>query len=301
MKQQLLTGTLVLVLVTLFSLPAFTEVSLSGNTQITTVILPTAQYTADRFESLLNPGNIMGLHDISLKFDFTAKVSAETDHGAFDFWFRVEPIGLPGLLVSLFSGSSADPGQLMALTETLKSANYNLSGLTVQRAAINWFVTDSVTLSAGRQDLFTGYGYGWNPMNLAGITQKNPFDPGAELSGTDSVSLSLNIGNLFTLNASGIYSPNDFETGVDYNDLKGFAALTASLPKIEITIDGLYDFSKEEDSRVPAAGAGFMADIWGIGIYGEAALLKGSKIQYPDTAGNLISKKSIQFNGLAGF
>ncbi|RKX83993.1 MAG: hypothetical protein DRP57_06770 [Spirochaetes bacterium] len=167
MKHQLLSVTFVLILLSFLNLTAFAETSFSGNTQVTTTIYPTKDYTSDRFESLLNPDNVMDLHDVSLNLSFTAKISAEGDNGAFDFWFAVEPAGLQELL-NIISSASGSPTQAALLTDALKAYFTNIYGLNIQRADISFFISDSFSLTAGRQDLFTGYGYGWDPMNLAG-------------------------------------------------------------------------------------------------------------------------------------
>jgi len=313
MKHQLLSVTFVLILLSCLNLTAFAETSFSGNTQVTTTIYPTKDYTSDRFESLLNPDNMMDLHDVSLNLSFTAKISAEGDNGAFDFWFAVEPAGLPELL-NIISSASGNPAQAALLKDALKAYSPDIYGLNLQRADISLFISDSFSLTAGRQDLFTGYGYGWDPMNLAS-KEKNPFDPKAELIGTNAVSFTYNAGNLLALRIAGIYDPQNFKTGIDYNDLKAFAELTVSFPAVEVKIDGLYYSLKDEDSSVPAevattasgsitsvpaAGAGLMADIGGLGIYMEGALLKRSRALYPDASGNLITRNAIQYNGLAG-
>ncbi len=298
MKQISIKLTFLVLFMAAFIEPGIPQTSVSGNTEFTTTILPAAEYTGDRFSGVLNPGNMMDLHDISLAVDFTAKISEENDHGVFDFWFSIEPLRIPNLLLSITAGN---PEENSALAGVLKYSDYNFSAFKILKASINWYINDSLTATAGRQYLFSGYGYGWNPISFTGAS-KNPFNPKAGLIGVDAVTLEFNGGNTITAGASGIYRPENYAAGIDYKDIQGFAELTFSFPLIEITIDGLYNYVPEGtvNSFVPSAGTGFMLDTGGIGIYGEGALLEGSRIKYPDAYGNLTLKTSIQFNALAG-
>ena len=298
---------------------AFSEVTFSGNAGISAmVILPEGGYSEDRFEEALNPNNIMGLHDIMPGADFNIKLSSEGEIGALDMWLTIKPFNFPDW--ELFSSVEGTEPGLYAYAGMLESGNRGIAGINIERASISLYPTDYLSVTVGRQDLFTGYGYAWNPMNLAG-KRKDIFAPKAELAGTDSVTFSLNAGNIVSLNISGIYEAGDSGSlggssgastsaaGIDFRDTGAFAEFTFYFPSVEFSVDGIYYFSKAIDSLLggssgssgtsfyTGAGAGFMADIMGIGIYGEGALLNAGRSSLLATS----SEGSPVFNGLGGF
>lgn len=237
-----------LVLTLLAAAPAAAELSFSGEAVLGATALPAWHYDSARFDSPVNPDNIGGLHDVSLDYGLDARLAGGEEKT--DFRFRL--IFLPG-----------GPPQIL-------------------RAHIGWRVGESLWLRLGRQSLLTGYGYGWNPMDFANPL-KDPADPRQELAGVDAFSLLLAPGPLLTFRLAAVYRPEDFAAGGDWQDLQGTAELTVALPAFELKLTGFYDYdgSEGEDAYVPAAGAGLMLDVAGLGVYGEAAALKGSRVFSP--------------------
>ncbi|GEM_PF-2376678 len=319
---------------------AFSEMTFSGNAGISAmIILPEGGYSENRFEGALNPNNIMGLHDIMPGTDLNIKLSSEGETGALDMWLTIKPFNFPDW--ELFSSAEGTEPGLYAYAGMLESGNSGITGINIKRASISLYPADYLSVTIGRQDLFTGYGYAWNPMNFAG-KRKDIFDPQAELAGTDSVTFSLNAGNIVSLNISGIYEAGGSGSGasgggtsgsessvgatsgtgtsaagIDLHDMGAFAGFTFYFPSVEFSVDGIYYFSKAIESLLGSssgsssgtssgssgtsfytgAGAGFMADIMGIGIYGEGAILNASRSSLLATS----SKGNPVFNGLGGF
>ncbi len=305
---------LVLFMVVLLSVvPCFSDVVVSGDTSVSVTILPVTDYSSDRFDSLLNPNNMMELHDVSFSPRFVGKISASggspVDAGigeyGFDFWFLVEPIGIPGLLMAITAG---DTSMSSSVSEVLKYSDYEFYGLKLLRADINWSVGDLFNITIGRQPIFVGYGYGWSPMNFVG-SLKTPFDFGRIERGIDALTLEYNAGNILTADISALYRPYDYATGIDYGAIEGFAKLVFSLPYVEFSFDGLYVYDSDSSAtttgtrgatQIPAVGGGFMLDLSGIGVYGEVALFERSRREYPDGSGNLEVKSGVQLDGLLG-
>ena len=262
----------VLLLFVLLGGTAGAEISLSGEAGAGLTVYPSFPYTSDRFESPVNLGNISGIHDVALDTDVTFRLEAGREAGTFTLWLDVNPYKMSQLLLS---AAPTDP-----LAETLLLSDP--AALSVLRANIAWYIGQSFVLRLGRQSMFTGYGYGWNPMDFAN-TAKDPFDPEAELQGVDALSLQFYLGNIFSLKLAGIFRTGESIVWADYKDLQVDAELTASLPLLELKLSGYYDHddTSGEDAFVPALGAGFMLDVAGVGIYGEGGLLWGGRTPVP--------------------
>lgn len=202
----------------------------------------------------------------------TFRLEAGREAGTFTLWLAVNPYQMSRLLLS---SASTEP---FAGTLLLSDP----AALSVLRANIAWYIGQSFILRLGRQSMFTGYGYGWNPMDFAN-TAKDPFDPEAELRGVDALSLQFYLGNSFSLKLAGIFRSGESIAQADYEDLQVDAELTASFPLPELKLSGYYDHDETsgEDAFVPALGAGFMLDVAGVGVYGEGALLWGGRTQVP--------------------
>jgi hypothetical protein len=249
-------------------LPAQAEaqLSFSGEAVLGAVVLPAWPYDSHRFDSIVNPGNIAGLKDVSLDYSLDARLAGGNEKADFRFRMIFAPAELPQVL----------------------------------RANAGWRIRDSVRLRLGRQSLLTGYGYGWNPMDFANPL-KDPADPAQELEGVDALSLLASCGSSFTLKLTGIYRPQDFSAGGDYEDLQAALELTLALPAFELKLTGFYDYDGQEgeDAYVPAAGLGLMLDLAGIGVYAEAAVQKGSRVYSPQLAVPGRDTDRL-FSGLAG-
>ena len=257
------------------------QIDLSGQASCALNVFPSLPYTSERFESPVNPGNITGIQDVALNTDVIFRLDAQQEAGrmagGLTLWLSLNPYQMSRLLLGAASG---EPVQEQEVGAGLLSSDP--AAVSVLRADIAWYIGRSFVLRLGRQNLLTGYGYGWNPMDFAN-TVKDPFDPEAELRGVDALSLQFHLGNLFALKLSGIIRFDDFAAAKDFEDLQAGAELTASFPLLELKFSGYYDYDDAagEDAYVPALGAGFMLDLAGVGLYGEGALLWGGRTPVP--------------------
>ena len=239
----------------------------------------TASVREDDYSTALNPGNLYGLNDLSLANELTVKMAGGDELADLELWFSLGqyPVG-EGLLAA--SGYDA------ATSALVSEAGDSIYTFDLMRASVGWSFGDSLLVRLGRQSLLTGYGYGWNPMDFAN-PPKDPGDPKAELKGADALLMHILPWNPINLKVYALYDRALTETGADYDDLMGGAELTLSLPALEMKLTGFLeqDGTAGEDSRVNGAGFGFMADLAdlaGLGFYGEGTLLSGSRILNPD-------------------
>ena len=233
------------------------------------------------YDTALNPGNIGGLKDVFLSHDLVMKLSGGDEQAALEVWFSIgQQTGF----------SPADLG--------LSDEETPLYTIDLQRAGISWYMGDEIRIKLGRHSLLTGYGYGWNPMDFAN-PPKDPSDPSAELTGVDS--LLVHLFPFGTVNLK-LYGLVDSASGVDYKNLQAGGELTMALPFAELKFTGLFDRDETggEDDKVSAMGAGFLADIAGAGLYGEAAVFDGSRTGFPDGVSMPVIKDEVLFSGLAG-
>jgi len=128
---------------------------------------------------------------------------------------------------------------------------------------------------------------------------KNPTDPNADLRGVDAFVFKTYLGNSAALKVYALAPQDLLVTGLDYEEINPGGELTLNLPGMELKLSGLWDYDNNEgsDAYTPAAGAAFMLDLFGVGVYGEAAARKGSRTFSPD--GSTRNTDWI-FSGLAG-
>jgi hypothetical protein len=274
----------------------YAQIDVSGQAEISLQMLPVLPYTADRFDSPVNPANAGGIHDVNLDMAVTFKLDAGGEAGTLTLWLAVDPYDMAGLLLAAAAGDSL---QGQAVAESLPVSDP--AALSILRANIAWYIGQALVLRVGRQSMLTGYGYGWNPMDFTNPV-KDPFDPKAELRGVDALSVLVYLGNLLSLKLAALLRPGDFTGGMDFGQLQGAAELSASLPALEVKLSGYYDHdsARGEDAYVPALGAGFMADLAGAGFYGEAALLWGSRAWFAKDSLSVERKQGLLFSGLLG-
>ena len=217
----------------------------------------TASVRENDYDTALNPDNLYGVKDLNLSHELTVKMAGGDELADLELWFSLGqyPVG----------------------------AGDSISYFDLMRASVGWSLGDSFLVRLGRQSLLTGYGYGWNPMDFANPA-KDPGDPGAELKGVDALSLLLLPRDRVNIRVYALYDLDPAETGADYSDLMGGAEMTFSLPSLEMKLTGFLeqDGTEGEDSRVDGAGFGFLADLAGLGLYGEGSLLSGSRVLTPD-------------------
>jgi len=261
------------------------------------------------FDSILNPGNLMALKDLSMNTSLIARLDAGDERTTFSAWFRLKeyPIGqalLAGTYdsyVAMLAGSTTTMDALLT-GEFIALAGDTIFSLDIMRFSANVALGDSFSIEAGRQSLLTGYGYGWNPMDFANPL-KDPSDPDTDLRGVDALSFSVDFGYTAYLKFYAVLPDDILASGIDFEEVKGGGEFSLYLSGFELKLTGLYDYDSSEgsDAYVPSVGGGFMADLFGLGFYGEAAVRKGSRNFFTDgTALGLSRKSGWSFSVLAG-
>jgi hypothetical protein len=297
---------LCLVLLTFIVQLAAADVSLSGKAEIGLTAALAFPYDQSRFNTPLNPSNYQGIEDLMPVTDFLGKLSGQDEATDFSVWLAVKPyyLGQALLAASTGTGPVAD-AQTLAVSESLPLLGYKVNSIDLLRANIGWYISDFLVLRIGRQSMLTGYGYGWNPIDFINPV-KNPYDPDMELKGVDALTAQFYLGNVFALKLAGIYRTEGLTGSTDFDNLQAGAEITASFPGIEVKTTGFFDndASEGEDSYVSALGLGMKTDIGGAGIYGEGALLKGSRYNFPAASaaldGDYSRKIDWLFSGLVG-
>lgn len=292
----------VLLLILLFSFEVYSQVSFSGSADITfNASIP----ESSDFESTMNPGNVLGYQDLGLSSALIAKLDAGDEKTTFSAWFSLKeyPIGQGFMALtyeSMIDGDNATNAFLMA-GEFIAVAGDTIFSLDLMRLSANVYMGDYISMEAGRQSFLTGYGYGWNPIDFANPL-KNPMDPDAALRGVDGISFDFYLGDISALKVYGILPRDILSTGFEFEEIKAGGELTLFLPGLEVKLAGIYDYDKStgSDAYTPSVGAGFMADLRGLGFYGEAALRKGSRNYSADDTGVLSRKSDWLFSALAG-
>ena len=243
----------------------------------------------DRYDSPLNPDNIFQMRDVTFDTRLLVKLGAGDENTALDVWIQTDPYRI-GELFWLTAGATESPFDDLAAAEGIAYLGDEIPAFRVMRAGITWFPAASLVVKLGRQNMLTGYGYGWNPIDFANPL-KDPRDPDGGLAGVDALTLTWYTGSLFSVRAFAIYRGQPLTDGIRYRDLQSGLELTASLPQLEIKATGFYEEDgvseeDEEDARgedpyVPAVGIGAKADIFGIGVYTEWAFLQGTRSLKP--------------------
>ncbi|MBB6480702.1 hypothetical protein [Spirochaeta isovalerica] len=284
----------------LFLIPAAAQAEFSGTAEIGF----SANITDGDFDSLLNPGNMMEMKDLSMNTSLIARFDAGDEKTTFSAWFSLKeyPIGQALMASAYNSDTFPDPDSvtLAATGEVIALAGDTIFSLDIMRFSANVALGDSVSLIVGRQSMLTGYGYGWNPIDFANPL-KDPSDPDTALRGVDALAFSADFGYIANLKVYGILPDDLLASGIDFEEIKGGGELTFYLPGFEVKLTGLYDYDAAEgsDAYVPSLGAGFLADLFGLGFYGEAAVRKGSRNNFVDGT-DLSRKTEWIFSALAG-
>ncbi len=211
-----------------------------------------------------------GITDVTFSPSLTLKLDAGDGDASFSAWFAMQ-------------------------------RDSDLYSFDLLRFSMSAYLSDSIILEAGRQNMLTGYGYGWNPIDFADPL-KDPADPEAELRGVDAVTVSASIGSVLSVRAYTLLPSDLLSSGLDYRELKPGGELTLSFPGIEIKAAGIWDWdsSEGEDAYTPAFGTAFSMDIFGAGVYSEAAFRKGSRNFIPDGSVSLNRKTDWLFSALGG-
>lgn len=230
------------------------------------------------YASVLNPGNVLELKDFTLNHEVVLKLSGGDGETGLDLWF------------SAGNGTGFSPSSLGIMSEVER-----LYSIDLRRASVFMYAGDSLRVELGRQSLLTGYGYGWNPMDLAN-PPKDPTDPTAELTGVDALTVNLFPYGAANLKLYALLDNSEDPSSADYDEIMAGGELTVALSGFEFKLNGLLSPDLFDDDaagsggtgsglRTSALGAGVFADLAGIGIYGEAALFDGSRTAFPDESG----------------
>jgi hypothetical protein len=239
----------------------------TGELSVTATLLPSTESIDQRFDSPLNPGNLMGLAELSFAPSIRLELLASSGDSDMEFVTRV-----------------SEP-----------------SGLEILRANARLFMGDRSSLRAGRFSAATGYGYGWTPTDFWS-PQPDPMNPSEEVRGIDGIELSLAPVNALDITLLGIYRRNPGVTGGALADLEAGGEMTLYLSGFEARLTGLYEYDETagEDSSEPAVGLSAKLDLLGVGIYGEASLLAGGRVPVPDAALTFARPAAPVVNALAG-
>ncbi|MBN1700058.1 MAG: hypothetical protein JW881_21285 [Spirochaetales bacterium] len=278
----------------------YADVGFSGDLTLSLTSYLAFPYNDERFDTLINPGNYAGVKDLSLSHTITAKLdgSDEASLSTFSLWCAFDTYRIAE---ALFAAAAGDPAQTAAVSETLPFLGASFGTVEVIRANVAFYAGDAVRLCAGRQQMYTGYGYGWNPIDFANPI-KNPYSPEAELMGVDGIKATLTADNTASTSISCIIS-GDTPGGIDFRDAAIVSENTLRFPDVEMVLNGLYEYDGHEgEDGVPSAlGCGIKANVFDIGVYGEAALRFGSRKRYYDLpSAEPAVKTEAVFSGLAG-
>jgi hypothetical protein len=279
-----------------YLVPLSAEILFSGSLKTTLSLLLEFPYEDDRFDTLINPGNVLGVHDLQAANYLVTKLEGEENNTFFGLWLGFNTYRIADALYAAASGD-----ELLVLSESLPFLGTEIGTVELLRAHISFYASDFLVFSIGRQQMQTGYGYGWNPMDFANPL-KDPYDPKAELKGVDAVKMTLTLGTAGSVSVSGLYNGDDGSDGIDFEHIMLLSENTFYLPGFEVMVTGLYEYDEDEgEDRTPAgAGLGFKANIFDIGVYGEGAARFGSRNYYYDESMNAVIKTGPLFSALAG-
>lgn len=264
----------------------FSQISIYGEYKNSvTVVIP----DGEEFHSPINPDNILGLKDIEMGHSLINRLTSSDELADFELWFSLNSYPIGQLLYGTVS------------SDLISSIGDRIDSFELQRAVISWYFSDDVRVKVGRQSMLTGYGYGWNPIDFANPL-KNPQDPDRETRGVDAVLIHLFPYSVVNLKLYSIVEEELLSSGVNFDELYWGGELTAGIGVIESKLTGFLEFddTNGEDARVNALGLGFISDISGVGVYGEGALLSGSRVYLSDGAGGLKRDNDIVLSGLLG-
>ena len=249
----------------------------------------------------LNPGNWTGMNDLMFRSEINLKLNAQGNTSALDLWFQVKQYPMADLL----TGSAAiaegmdpgTPGDLSGYASAVADMFYIVDPyiftLDIMRASASWMPVDSLRITFGRQSFLTGYGYGWNPVDLAN-PPKDPTDPEAYLRGVDAINIQYSPASWIKTRFYGAVPSQGFTWG--YEQILAGGEITFSIPSLEFKLAGLYGGqergSDNYDIYPHAGAAAFYLDVFGAGFYGEGVVRSRSRRNIPDDSTNPSSIKN---------
>jgi hypothetical protein len=282
---------LLLITILLFFSPLYSQVGISGRADIS---LTANMDEAGDYSSLLNPSNIWAIEDLAMSSSLITKLDAGDEKTTFSAWFSLTGYQMGQAFYAL-------TGDRSSAIELADSLGDTIISFDIMRFSANVYLTDNLSMEAGRQSMLTGYGYGWNPIDFANPL-KNPTDPEAALRGVDGFSFKMHLGNFTALKVYTIFPEETLSGGLDYEEIKAGGEMTFNFPGFEWKVAGFYDYDSTvgSDAYTPAAGTAFLIDLAGAGVYGEAALRKGSRNYFTDGSDISGRKEDWLFSVLGG-
>ena len=274
------------------------EIIFSGSLKTTLSLFLSFPYDDDRFASLINPGNVLGVHDVQAANYLVTKLEGEEGDSFFALWLGFNTYRIAE---ALYAAASGDDIQLIALSEMLPFLGTEIGTIELLRAHISFYTFESLVFTLGRQEMQTGYGYGWNPSDFANPL-KDPYNPKAELKGIDAVKMTVILGAMGSMSLSALYTGDDAADGINFEDIMLLSENTFNLPGLEIMLTGLYEYDEDNDyDTIPmGAGVGCKVNVFDMGIYGEGAVRFGSRNYYYEAVLNPVIKTDPLFSALAG-
>ncbi len=250
------------------------------------------------YESPINPSNGAGLNELMLRQEALFKMEGGNGTDAFQFWTGLNsyPVG-SALLAASLDSEGLGTASVMELNSILGET---IIGLDLMRLSYSWW-TGNLNFTLGRQSFLTGYGYGWNPMDLASPL-KDPSDPDADLRGTDAISVSWDSGSNLQLKVYSLLNTNS-SGALAWEDVKVGGEAGLLLPFAEIKAAGLWGLRNDDAEYYPSAvSGGILMDILGAGVYGEAVLRRDGRTEtVTDTADFILARRDGWiFSALAG-
>lgn len=236
------------------------------------------------FDSPLNPGNLLDLHPLGTVSDVSFHLESSGDNDAFTLWASLKsyPVGS-----ALSAAAYGDDVQELMLGTITASYGDTLITLAIDRLNYLWYVTDTLRLVFGRQSLLTGYGYGWNPMDLA-TPAGDPNNPEAQRVGVDALSLLWEGDSALTGELYALSDTDSINAPIPWSDLAFGTEGTLLLPVAEVRLTMQYDCGSSHFNL----GVGTYLDISGAGLYGEANmdgdLLAGVEYYFENGSGMII-------------
>ncbi len=258
----------------------------------------------------LNPGNWTGINDVMFRSEINLKLNAQGNTSALDLWFQVKQYPIADLLTGSAAmaeaaslvGSDDLSGYSTAVADMFYVVDPYIFTLDIMRASASWMPTDTLRITFGRQSFLTGYGYGWNPVDLAN-PPKDPTDPEAYLRGVDALNIQYSPASWINTRFYGAVPSQGFTWG--YEQMLAGGEITINVPSLEFKLAGLYggqETSSDTYDLYPHAGAAaFYLDVFGLGFYGEGVVRSRSRRNIPDSGtGPSTIKDGPVYSGLAG-
>ncbi len=248
----------------------------------------------DDYESPLNPSNVLEFRDVTFGNEINLKLTDTGETGALDVWLQLKRYPIAELLSGVSSLTAAASGVADPQAGLLEQAVADLTftsdayiyTVDLLRASAAWTPNANLRVTLGRQSYLTGYGYGWNPVDLAN-PPKDPTDADASLRGVDGLTVQYTHAAWLLAEVYGAL-PSDGR-GWDYDELLAGAEITLIAPAVELKVAGLYGgaerASDPADTYPNAVAAATYVDVRGVGFYGEGVVRSRSRRNAPEATG----------------